>query len=187
MLLSSTPVVVPINNSNQPASKGNWFWSAISSAGQFFSAHPYLTYALTGVAAGAAIYLVGGALTGRSAEAALGDPASIARVVQTNANLRAEMEATRSSLNEVRDALLDVKLELRRSQAQRALELIQQVRASDMVIRETASLLTTVNTNVLSLHETVVQLAAATGQGLDKSICLHLKHLQTYQQANSLS
>jgi hypothetical protein len=42
-------------------------------------------------------------------------------------------------------------------------ELSQQRQATDAVIRETTALLNTVNTNLVAVHETVVQLVAASG------------------------
>ena len=73
------------------------------------------------------------------------------------------MEATRSAMNEVRDILIDVKVEFRRVNANSIVELAQQGQATDAVVRETASMLTMVNTNLLSVHESIVQLAAASG------------------------
>lgn len=98
---------------------------------------------------------------GRSLEASLADPASTARLVQTNANLRNEMERTRVALAEVRDSLADIKLEVRRAQADAFVALSQQRQATDAVVRETAAPLLTVNTNVVAVHEAVVQVLAA--------------------------
>ncbi len=71
-------------------------------------------------------YFLGGAVFGRTLDSALADPASTARIVQSNNNLRAEMERTRSAINETRDALIDIKLELRYNNAHRFIDLIQQ-------------------------------------------------------------
>ena len=73
------------------------------------------------------------------------------------------MEATRSAMNEVRDTLIDVKVELRRVSANSIVELAQQGQATDAVVRETAAMLTTVNTNLLAVHESIIQLAAVSG------------------------
>ena len=66
--------------------------------------------------------------------------------------------------NEARDAVIDLKLEFGRSQGNAVVELVQQRQATDAVVRETATLLTAVNSNLLAVHETVVQLASASGQ-----------------------
>jgi hypothetical protein len=117
----TSPVVVTINNS--PASNNGWLWKSLSGVRSFVDNHPYIAYTVIGVTAGVAVYFIGGALIGRSAERSLGDPASTARLIQSNANLRAEMESTRSSMNEVRDALIDVKLELGRINANGLIEI----------------------------------------------------------------
>jgi hypothetical protein len=141
-------VSVVINNSNSPAGPG-WFSSAISSIRAFADAHPYITYVVVGAAAGVVVYFAGVAFVGR--------------VIQSNANLRTEMEATRNSMNEVQDALIDVKLELARGHANSLVELSQQSAATDLVVRETAELLVAVNTNVLGIYESLTQLAACLG------------------------
>jgi len=104
---------------------------------------------------------------GRSLENSLGDPTSTAREIQANASLYNEMERIRSALNEVRDSLVDVKLEIARANA--FIELSQQGQATNRVVRETATLLNSVNTNLVAVHETVIQLVAATGC-LNKSL-----------------
>ena len=162
MAATAGPVSVTINNN--PSIGHGWLGSAWSGVGQFFTAHPYIAYACAGVLIGTAAYLLGGQIIGRSAESSLADPASVARVIQSNANLRAEMERTRSAINEARDALVDLKLEFGRSQGNAVVELAQQRQATDAVARETVTLLTAVNSNVLAVHETVVQLASASGQ-----------------------
>lgn len=73
------------------------------------------------------------------------------------------MERTRSAINEIRDLLIDVKLELRRRSANGIVELAQQRQATDAVVRETAAMLTVANANLLSVYETIIQLAAASG------------------------
>jgi hypothetical protein len=73
------------------------------------------------------------------------------------------METTRNSMNEVRNALIDVKLELARDHANSLAELSQQRTATDLVVRETAELPVSVNTNVLGVHESLTQLAACLG------------------------
>ena len=90
--------------------------------------------------------LVGRPLLGRTLAQSLSYPASTARVIQSNANLRNEMERTRSALTEVRDSFVDVKLEIARVQGNALIELSQQRQATDGVVRETAALLGTVNT-----------------------------------------
>lgn len=150
MAVTATPVSVTINNN--PAADHSWLGSAWSGVGQFFTAHPYIAY------------LFGGQIIGRSVEASLADPASVARIIQSNANLRAEMERTRSAINEARDAVIDLKLELGRGHGNAIIELAQQRQATDAVVRETATLLTAVSSNVLAVHETVVQLVSASGQ-----------------------
>jgi hypothetical protein len=66
-------------------------------------------------------------------------------------------------MNEVRNALIDVKLELARDHANSLAELSQQRTATDLVVRETAELPVSVNTNVLGVHESLTQLAACLG------------------------
>jgi hypothetical protein len=104
---------VTINNSNTAAGGAPGLFSAVKA---FVVDHPYITYALLGIAIGAVAYLPGRPLLGRTINQSLSDPSSTARVIQSNANLRNEMERTRSALSEVRDSLADVKLELARVQ-----------------------------------------------------------------------
>jgi hypothetical protein len=64
-----------INNSNSSSGPG-WFSSAISGIRAFAEAHPYITYAVVGAAAGAVVYFTGVAFIGRTAESSLSDSAS---------------------------------------------------------------------------------------------------------------
>lgn len=110
--LAVTPVVVTVNNTVAPVTSG--FWGAFSGARHFLDAHPYVADAVIGATVGVAAYFFGGAVFGRTLDSALADPASTVRIIQSNNNLRAEMERIRSVLNETCDLFVDVKLELRR-------------------------------------------------------------------------
>src|SRR5689334_21693348 len=121
---ASTPAVsVTVNNTNSAGS--GWFSSLLSGLRSFAENHPYATYAIVDRTAGIIVYFVGGHFVGQTSESRLADPASTARLIQTNANLRAEMDAPRNSLNEVRDALAEVKLELAHVQGNSLVELTQ--------------------------------------------------------------